>query len=111
MWIKQTFGLINETGVVENDIVCDNYEVANQIARLNYGNGAIAVDSTQHAITKGDSYIDGVFFRNEVELARIPTETENIAILTTENNALKERLTLSENVINDIILNGQEERI
>ena len=106
MWCKQTFGLINEAGVLENDIVCDNYETANQIARLTYGDKAIAVDSTQYAITVGDKYVDGRFTRDEIEIAKIPTEADQIAIITAENTAMKERLSLSENVINDIILNN-----
>ena len=36
MWCNQIFSLINDNKI-QNTIVCDNYEVANQIARTTYG--------------------------------------------------------------------------
>ena len=37
MWCNQIFSLINEDKI-KNTIVCDNYEVANQIAKITYEN-------------------------------------------------------------------------
>lgn len=61
MWCKQTFAVIKEE-TVKNDMVCDNYELANQLARDTYGAEAIAVDSTQYPISIGDKYINGIFY-------------------------------------------------
>lgn len=61
MYIKQTFALIKGE-VIKQDIVCDNYEMANQLARRVYGEDAIAVDSTQYPVSEGDYYIDGNFY-------------------------------------------------
>ena len=61
MWCNQIFSQIkNET--VENIIVADNYEIANQLARTIYGEGAIAVESTQYPVSIGDKYINGTFY-------------------------------------------------
>lgn len=49
MYVKQTFAIIKDE-VIKQDIVCDNYELANQLARKVYGDDAIAVDSTQYPI-------------------------------------------------------------
>lgn len=61
MYIKQTFALI-QGEIIKQDIVCDNYEVANQLARSVYGEDAIAVDSTQYPVSEGDYYINGNFY-------------------------------------------------
>ena len=46
---------------IKNVIVCDNYEVANQLARSIYGQNAIAVECTQYPCGIGDFYIDNSF--------------------------------------------------
>lgn len=80
MYIKQTFAIIKgET--IKQDIVCDNYELANQLARNVYGEDAIAVDSTQYPISEGDKYIDGYFYFKD-GVTRIPRNN------TGEENAL-----------------------
>ena len=80
MYVKQTFAIIlSET--VKNDIVCDNYELANQLARSLYGEDAIAVESTQYPISLGDNYRDGVFYYKNSEIA-VPRQN------TGEENAL-----------------------
>jgi hypothetical protein len=89
MWCKQTFAYIND-GVVQNDVVCDNYETANQLARLQYGDTAIAVDTTQYPIYIGCKYVNGVFYEEDgvTVINRNPTESEAIDALQTENSAL-----------------------
>lgn len=94
MWLNQIFALISisdEIGQVQNLIVCDNYEVANQIAREYYGDTAIALDTTQYPLRIGDLYQDGGFFWAETgeEIPRNPTEAEKIAQLQAENISLK----------------------
>ena len=61
MWCKQTFAIILEEKVV-NDIVCDNYTLANSLAKAQYGQDVFAVDSTQYPASIGDFYKDGIFY-------------------------------------------------
>lgn len=91
MWCNQIFSLIHEDKV-RNTIVCDNYEIANQIARSIYGVSSFAIDTTQYPIMIGDSYIDGLFYHDNVEIIRNPTETESISIL--ENKQLETELNV-----------------
>ena len=80
MYVKQTFAIVlGET--IKQDIVCDNYELANQLARTVYGDDAIAVDSTQYPIDVGDKYIDGYFYFKD-GVTRVPRNN------TGEENAL-----------------------
>lgn len=91
MWTNQIFSLIKDQ-TVENIIVCDNYEVANQIARLQYGEDAIAIDTTQYPLGIGCKHIDGRFYTEdgEKEVLRNPTEAEEIVNLNSENSTLTE---------------------
>jgi len=61
MYTKQTFAIIKDE-IIKQDIVCDNYELANQLARRVYGDDAIAVDSSQYPVGEGDYYINGNFY-------------------------------------------------
>lgn len=90
MYVKQTFALIKDE-IIKQDIVCDNYELANQLAREVYGADAIAVDSGQYPVGEGDYYIDGNFYFKDKKtlVPRENTLEEQIgAILDTK---LKER--------------------
>lgn len=60
MVVHQVFAHILDTQI-KNVIVCDNYEVANQLARAIYGDNAIAVECTQYPCGIGDFYIDNSF--------------------------------------------------
>lgn len=80
MWCNQIFSLIHEDEI-KNTIVCDNFEVANQIARITYGEDAIAVDTTLYPVTLGDRYIDGIFYRGDEVILRNPTEAERITAI------------------------------
>lgn len=96
MYVKQTFAII-QGETVKNDIVCDNYELANQLARSVYGEDAIAVESTQYPISVGDNYRDGVFYYKDSENA-VPRQN------TGEENALLavEKVTdLESDIAND----------
>ncbi len=64
MWCTQNFAIIaNER--VENVMVCDDYDVANQLARSMCGENAIAIDVSHIAVEVGDTYRNGQFFRGE----------------------------------------------
>ena len=60
MVVHQVFAHILDTQI-KNVIVCDNYEVANQLARAIYGQNAIAVECTQYPCGIGDYYVDNSF--------------------------------------------------
>ena len=60
MVVHQVFAHILDNKI-KNVIVCDNYEVANQLARSIYGQNAIAVECTQYPCGIGDFYIDNAF--------------------------------------------------
>lgn len=86
MWCNQIFSLINDNKI-KNTIVCDNYETANQIARITYGDNAIAVDTTLYPVSIGDDYIDGLFYRDGEIIKRNLTEEERIAELNNQLTA------------------------
>lgn len=64
MWCNQIFSLISDS-VVQNIVVCDNYEVANEIARIQYGETAYAVDTTHYPLSIGYKHIDGFFYEED----------------------------------------------
>ncbi len=81
MWCNQIFSLIVDK-TVKNIIVADNYEVANQLAKLNFGVDAYAVDTTQYPLAIGYGHIEGFFYDedNNIVLPN-PTERETITLL------------------------------
>lgn len=89
MWCNQIFSIINE-GIIQNIIVCDNYEIANQIAKINYGDDAYAVDTTHYLVYLGCKHIDGIFYdENDNTIKKNPTEQEKIQELELQYNELK----------------------
>lgn len=96
MWCNQIFSLISEERI-KNIIVCDNYEIANQIARLHYGNEAMAVDTTHYPVSIGNKYIDETFINDDgIIIERNPTEQEEIQLLKNTYNKLEIRQIESE---------------
>lgn len=96
MIVHQVFALIFE-GEIKNIIVCDNYEMANWLARGSYGDGAFAVDCLQYPCGIGDKYHDGVFWNvdeggSETEIAYIPTQEQQVATLATAQDEVMETL-------------------
>ena len=86
MWCNQIFSLINEDKI-KNTIACDNYEVANQIAKITYGDNAFAVDTTLYPVNIGDDYINALFYRDGELIERNPTEEERIIELNNQLTA------------------------
>lgn len=98
---------------IMNIIVCDNYEVASQIARATLGEGAIAIDTTLYPVAIGDTYSNGVFydFQGNV-IPKNPTEAEEIATLkttiarqTATISELQATLANQDELLADILLN------
>lgn len=49
--------------VVKNVIICDDYTLANALARASFGDNAFAVESSRYAVGIGDLYENGIFYR------------------------------------------------
>ena len=93
MTVHEVYAQIWE-GKVQNIIVCDNYEMANYLSRMSYGE-----EGSRYACTLGDLYHDGAFWRQdpetgeESEVKRIPTSEEQVARLEAENAVLQQQVT------------------
>lgn len=90
----EVYALISE-GEVKNVIVGDFYN-CNEIARMNYGDDAFAVEVTHIPTEIGNKYINSQFLREEngemVVIEPTPTEEQAIQMLTAENVELREQL-------------------
>lgn len=95
MIVHQVFAIVHEE-IVQNIIVCDNYELANQLARGTYGNEAIAVDCLQYRCFKDCKYKDGKFYDLEdKEIPYVPTQEQQVATLQQMNKILYKVAKLS----------------
>ena len=87
MKVNQQFSTLKHRDTdyeIMNIIVCDNYEVASQIARATLGEDAIAIDTTLYPVAIGDTYHDDNFYNQAGEvIPRNPTEAEEIQKLKT----------------------------
>lgn len=79
---------------VKNIIVCNNYEMANILARNTYGQDAIAVECTYWACAIGDTYENNKFVSPEGEERKYKgSEAENIEKLELENTQLNRQVS------------------
>ena len=69
MWCTQRFAIIADS-TIQNIIVCDNYYVANDIAREAFGENACAIDVSAYAVGIGDTFDSKAnkFYRDEEEI-------------------------------------------
>lgn len=84
-------------GIVQNIMICDDYEMANQFSRASYGDDAFAVDCMQYPCQIGDKYHDGQFYQiiegEEIPIEYVPTQEQQVEALNTENMELKRQVT------------------
>ena len=98
MIVHQVYALISEEKV-QNICVCDNYEMANFIARASYGDEAFAVDCLQYRCTLGDLYKNGTFYHineetgEEIALEYVPTQEQQVQTLNNEMEDTQYQLT------------------
>ena len=93
MFYHQVYAEIDNKKV-KNIMVCNNYEMANVLARNTYGNNAIAVECTYWACGIGDTYLNGAFYDSQGNIREyIGSEAENISKLTADNAQLKSQLS------------------
>ena len=77
--------------IVQNIVVCANYEMANIVARNIYGKDAIAVECTYWDCEIGDSFRNNTFYdKDGNERNYKGSEAENITILQQENESIKQ---------------------
>lgn len=74
--------MIDGDGIVQNVAMFENYEIANQITRISYGDSAVAV-AYNYGVSMGDKLVDGVLYNvledGSMELAPyIPNDEDNI---------------------------------
>ena len=90
MFYHQIFAEILDNEV-KNIMVCNNYEMANTLARNTYGNNAIAVECTYYACAIGDKYQNNKFYdKDGNERQYKGNEAENITKLEKENASIKQ---------------------
>lgn len=88
MIVHQIFAQIYDNEV-KNIVVCDNYEMANWLARGSYGDEAFAVDCLQYPCGIGDKYHDGAFYHmsndgSETMINYVPTSAQQIPTLNAQ---------------------------
>lgn len=84
---------------VQNVMVCDNYELANYLAKCSYGEDAFAVDCLQYPCCIGDKYKAGVFFHVQQDGSIAPVKyvlTQEQQIQKLENQLTAAQLALVE---------------
>jgi len=84
---------------IKNIMVCDNYELANQITRNIYGADAFAEECTQYPVSVGDKFLGKQFrFKDGITLVpRMNTAEEDAAQANAKAIALEaDNLTLME---------------
>ena len=94
MIVHQVYAMIYEKEV-KNVFVCDNYEMANYLARATYGDDAFSVDCLQYPCQIGDKYIDNRFYKSDgtTLIEYVPTQEQQVEQLNREKAALQEELT------------------
>lgn len=92
MVVHQVFAQIQGQSI-KNIMVCDNYELANQLTRSIYGDDAFAVECTQYPVSIGDKFIDGTFYFKDgvTPVPRRNTAEEDAQQALTEINNLMEQ--------------------
>lgn len=93
--ISYSYIQVDGNGIVQNLAMFENYEDANRVTRIVYGDQAFAVEY-HYAVRPGgiDRFHDGQFWvvsddGTEIEAEYIPTEQDKINLLQKENERLK----------------------
>lgn len=107
--MNRRYALIYECEI-KNIFECENFELANMLARAAHGDEAFAVDLSNHGAIIGDKYIDSVFWREGISSVEDPKNGESetklmkVPYIPTEKDMiddLKNRLLQSQLVLTD----------
>lgn len=105
------FALIQ--GDMVRHVIVGEYEECNQIARMDYGDKAFAVEVTRIPVTTGDIYRGGTFYRSEngteIRINPIPTEADQIIDLQAQITSLKEAIQQELNAVSLAVLDMASE--
>lgn len=93
----RTYAVIRNREVVNIAVYAPDgaYTIANDQAHTFYGSDAFAVDVTQIPVAIGDEYYRGAFYRDHVEIIKLPTDEEQIADLS-------QQIVTAQNDMNDV---------
>lgn len=94
---KNKYALIYKNEV-KNRFECQNYELANQLARAAFGDEAFAVETSRYDSNIGDKFENGIFYHilsdgTLEEVSYIPTEKDNIIDL--QSKLIQSQLALT----------------
>ena len=109
MIVHQVYALIADE-TVQNVCVCDDYEMANFVARASYGDEAFAVDCLQYPCGVGDKYRNGNFYLvhpetgEETLIKYVPTQEQQVEALN--HSLLETELALVEQYEENLQLNS-----
>lgn len=107
MIVHQIFAQIYDE-TIQNIIVCDNYELANYLARAVYGDAAFAIDCLQYPCQMGDKYIEGTFYHIDPEtkeqtvIQYVPTQEQQVQQLQFEKSQLEEEVTTTQIALTEL---------
>lgn len=103
MIVHQVYSMIYEKEV-KNVFVCDNYEMANYLARATYGDDAFSVDCLQYPCQIGDKYIDNRFYKSDgtTLIKYVPTQEQQVEQLNRANAVLQDELTNSQLALTEL---------
>lgn len=106
MIVHRVWALVSEE-LVKNTIVCDSYPVADNLAKMAFGDEAMAVEITQIRTQIGHKYVDGLFLDEDNEIIPVtPTVDQEIQRLLLENNSFKDSQLEQDTLIMELILGG-----
>ena len=84
--VAHTIYAIIWENTIRNISPCDDYELANRLARASHGNNAYAVECTQYSCEIGDKYINNAFYKADgiTPIEYIPTQEQQVKQLQQE---------------------------
>lgn len=97
-YYQRVWAQIDDKGIVQNTIVCDDYETANFLSRCSYGEQAIAVQINNWSVGIGNRYIDGVFYRVNpdtgelTKVAYVPDVEDEVKVNTSDITSAQEAI-------------------
>lgn len=101
------YALIYENEI-KNIFICENYELANVLARASFGDNAFSIEVSRYIVGIGDKYENGIFYHtldngDIKEAEYIPTNDEEIKQLKYQIEKINETIKGLEDKIKSIL--------